>query len=198
MRRRIGLLSIATASLLLVACPPGFPAQTVEPGPVLDPFAFFDGPTRGEGVLRFWLGVRKPLTVDGFGQLTSDGTFQLDQTITYADGKVETRQFLLRQTDANRYTGSLTGAVGTVRATVTGNLLHLRYLMRKPGVFVEQWLYLQPDGRTVINQAEITVLGIPFARLSEQITHEASSSEQQQRSSGVFERQALPQSASGR
>ena len=35
---------------------------------------------------------------------------------------------------------------------------------------MEQWLYLQPGGHSVLNQAQVTVLGIPYARLSETIT----------------------------
>jgi hypothetical protein len=40
------------------------------------------------------------------------------------------------------------------------------------GAWMEQWLYLQPDGRTVVNEATISLLGLVVARLSERITHE--------------------------
>jgi hypothetical protein len=33
-------------------------------------------------------------------------------------------------------------------------------------------MYLQPDGRTVMNEATVRVLGIVAAHLSERITHE--------------------------
>ena len=67
-------------------------------------------------------------------------------------------------------TATLSHASGDVDAEVTGNLFHLRYRIRQPRVYMEQWLYLQPGGRTVLNQAEVTVLGIPYAGLSETIT----------------------------
>jgi hypothetical protein len=38
---------------------------------------------------------------------------------------------------------------GRVKAEVTGNLFHLKYLMKKPFVTMEQWLWLMPDGRTI-------------------------------------------------
>ena len=57
-----------------------------------------------------------------------------------------------------------------VRAESSGSLFHLRYLLRQPAVYMEQWLYLQPDGRSVANFAQVTVLGVPWVRLSETIT----------------------------
>jgi hypothetical protein len=57
-----------------------------------------------------------------------------------------------------------------VAAKVTGNRFHLRYLVRQPAVYMEQYLYLQPDGRTVLNLATIRVIGVPWARLTEEIT----------------------------
>ena len=38
------------------------------------------------------------------------------------------------------------------------------------GGSMEQWLYLQPDGRTVMNQATIRVFGPVVAHLSERIS----------------------------
>ena len=35
---------------------------------------------------------------------------------------------------------------------------------------MEQWLYLQPDSRTVMNEATVSLLGITATRLSERIT----------------------------
>jgi hypothetical protein len=34
---------------------------------------------------------------------------------------------------------------------------------------MEQWLYLQPDGRTLLNEGTVRAFGIVAARLSEQI-----------------------------
>jgi hypothetical protein len=37
---------------------------------------------------------------------------------------------------------------------------------------MEQGLYLQPDGRTVMNEAAVSVSGVVVAHLSERIAHE--------------------------
>jgi hypothetical protein len=60
-----------------------------------------------------------------------------------------------------------------VEGEAYGNLFHLRYPMQTPfGGWMEQWLYLQPDGRTVMNQATIHVFGLTMAHLSERISRE--------------------------
>ncbi len=139
------------------------------PQPVLDPVAFFTGQTRGEGTLDGRFAAGRRLTVDGVGRVLADSTLQLDQTITIRDGSVETRRWLLRR-GARGYTATLSDASGAVRTDVAGNLLHLRYRIRWPRVYMEQWLYLDSDGRTLHNFAEVSVLGIPWFHLSERIT----------------------------
>ncbi len=37
---------------------------------------------------------------------------------------------------------------------------------------MEQWLYLQPDRRTVLNEATVRVAGLVVARLSERISRD--------------------------
>ena len=37
---------------------------------------------------------------------------------------------------------------------------------------MEQWLYLQPDGRSVMNEATVRVFWVVVAHLSERITRE--------------------------
>jgi hypothetical protein len=157
--------------LFLSGCLAGFPARPdVAPQPGFDPTAFFAGRTHGEGTLDVRVGTERTLRVEGTGHTAADGSFVLDQTITFDDGAVEARTWALRRVDATHYTATLSDAKGDVSAETTGNLFHLRYLLRQPAVYMEQWLYLQPGGRTVSNLAQVTVLGVPWARLSEVIT----------------------------
>ena len=52
-------------------------------------------------------------------------------------------------------------------------MFHLRYAMRSPwGGRMEQWLTLQPDGRTVVNRATVRVLGLVVTQLTERITRD--------------------------
>ena len=131
---------------------------------------FFAGHTQGKGTLELLTGRRLSLQVEGHGNIEADGSFRLDQVVTFEDGVVERRTWRLVKRDQRSYTGTLSNADGAVSAEATGNRFHLRYLVRQPAVYMEQYLYLQPDGRTILNQATITVIGQPWARLTEEIT----------------------------
>jgi hypothetical protein len=41
-----------------------------------------------------------------------------------------------------------------------------------PGSRMEQWLYLQDDTKTLLNEGSVTVLGVLVARLSERISRD--------------------------
>lgn len=82
-----------TVSVLLLAavtgCLAGNPSPpALAPAPLFDPTLFFSGRTHGEGVLHVRAGSTRMLRVDGTGRTGADGAFQLDQTVTYADGAV--------------------------------------------------------------------------------------------------------------
>ncbi|MEP6992944.1 MAG: DUF3833 family protein [Acidobacteriota bacterium] len=156
--------------LVLSGCLGGFRVgETSAPAPQFRPEQFFTGVTHGEGVLAALGRTDRAFHVTGAGHSESDGTFVLDQTVSYADGAVEQRSFRMRRVDEHEYAGSLTGASGAVWARAEGNGFHVRYTIRKPAVTMEQWIYLRPDARTALNRATVRVLGIPVAHLSETI-----------------------------
>jgi hypothetical protein len=167
-RHGAGLVLLTAAT----GCLAGFPARPATvPQPSFDPTVFFAGHTHGEGTLDVRVGTDRTLSVEGTGRTVTDGSFRLDQTITYGDSAVETRTWILRHgADPQHFTATLSDAKGEVTAETTGNLFHLRYLLRQPAVYMEQWLYLRPDGRSVDNRAQVTILGVPWARLAETIT----------------------------
>jgi hypothetical protein len=137
--------------------------------PQLRPEFFFAGETRGRGVVQT-VGGRPSRTFEvvSTGQVQGD-SISVAQTIRYGDGKVERRTWQLRRVAPNRYQGVLSDAAGPVHAEARGNVLRLRYLLKRPAITMEQWLYLQPDGRTLLNEGTVRAFGIVVARLSEQI-----------------------------
>lgn len=163
------------AALLLAALPVGgcmraLPVTEFEAGtPELRPETFFLGRTSGSGVLQTAGGKpSRTFQVSSLGRAVPGG-ISVEQEIRWHDGDVDRRRWTVRRVDAHLYRGALSDAPGPVTAEARGNVLKLRYRLRNPGVYMEQWLYLQPDGRTVLNEGTITVLGIVVARLSEQI-----------------------------
>ncbi len=158
------------AALLLAGCmTPLRVADFAGSGPELRPELFFIGEARGRGLIQTAGGrPSRTFEVISTGQRQGEG-IRVDQVIRYGDGKVERRFWTLRSTGPNTYHGTLSDAAGPVRAEVSGNALRLRYLLKRPAITVEQWLYLQPDGRTLLNEGTVRAFGMVVARLSEQI-----------------------------
>lgn len=169
MRRAI--LSFAALALIPGACvKPIRPDSFAQTKPLFRPELFFGTTAIGHGIIQTAGGKpARPIRVESRGSMQADGTFRLDQTI-YEEGKTRTRFWIMTRVGENRYTATLSDADGPVKAEVHGNLFHLRYLLKKPFVTMEQWLYLQPDGRTVLNEGTIRMPGRTIARLSEIIT----------------------------
>lgn len=155
----------------MTACLAGFRvAKAPADAPVFRPEQFFTGHTSGDGVLATRGRRDRKFHVTGVGRVASDGTFILDQKVRYADGATDERSFSIRRINDHDYAGTLSGATGPVSARVDGNSFHVQYLIRRPDVTMDQWIYLQPDGLTALNRATVKILGIPVAHLSETIT----------------------------
>lgn len=165
---------VVATLITLSGCLTASPFHTVPTAaPELRPDAFFVGLTHGVGTLEQRGKAPRKLHVEGLGRWDADSTFQLDQNVVFDDGSTESRTWYLRRNGANGYSGTLSDASGEFVARTNGNVFHLRYLLRQPAVYMDQQLYLQPDGRTVLNVATVSVLGVPWARLSETITRES-------------------------
>ena len=173
-RRRALCCVMLAGSLGLGGCAGGLAPSSFDGAePVFRPEAFFAGTTRSTGVLQNRSGApTQRFRVEGMGELLQDGSFRLEQRVSFGADAPTMRTWLLRRVDPHRYTATLTDAAGPVRAEAYGDLLHLEYAMKSPfGGWMEQWMYLQPDGRTVLNEATITVFGVVVARVSERIAH---------------------------
>ncbi|CAN5170937.1 hypothetical protein BH11PSE14_BH11PSE14_22030 [soil metagenome] len=161
-----------TLAVLLSGCLGGFGvSESPAPTPAFQPEVFFAGATHGDGTLAVRGRADRRFTVASTGRQSPDDLFVLEQEIRFVDGEVQRRNFFIRRLDAHRYAGTLSGAAGPVTARADGNSFHLRYRMGKAST-MEQWLYLQPDGRTAFNRATVRVLGLPVAHLSETIRRE--------------------------
>lgn len=150
------------------------PSSFADSTPEMRPEVFFAGTTRSSGVLENRSGApTRRLEVVGSGMAQPDGSFRLEQSVTFDQDAPGMRTWVMRGVDEHHYVATLTDASGAVEAEAYGNVFHLRYAMKSPiGGAMEQWMYLQPDGRTVMNEATVRVFGVVVAHLSERITHE--------------------------
>jgi hypothetical protein len=157
------------AAVALAGCGSAAPApELAAPRPLFRAGQFFSGRTEGRGTLKVVFKDAQQVRVEGVGRAEPGGTLVLDQVVWRGSLKPQKRQWRIRPVGQGRYEGTLTDATGPVRGEVKGNLFHVRYPM-KGGVNAEQWIYLQPDGRTALNQMKITKLGVTVGRLEETI-----------------------------
>jgi hypothetical protein len=164
--RRLTPVFVALSVVCLSSCGGEviLPAKTVS----FDPILFFEGHTHGEGELRKFLGKPVHVSVDSIGRAVA-GDLILDQTIREVGKPASTRRWVIRRVANNKYTGSLTDAVGPVTAKVSGSRAEIQYRMRH-GLEVEQQLAEQPDRISLLNRLTVHKLGVQVAMLTETIT----------------------------
>jgi len=129
----------------------------------------FVGESVGNGTLRLLFGKPRTFYVTSLGRIKSDGTFRLDQTITFQGKAPQDRFWIITTTNNNNYTAILSDAAGQVKGITSGSHLSFKYRVKGPLV-MHQELELSADGKTIDNIGVIKLLGIPIGRLQETIT----------------------------
>ncbi len=128
----------------------------------------FSGRSEGNGTLKFLFGKRRKFHVESNGYNQPDGTFRLDQTVTFEGKKSQKRFWILTSGSQKEITGTLSDAAGRVTGMTNGSRLRLKYRVKGPLV-MHQTLELMPDGKTIDNVGKIKFLGITFGKLHETI-----------------------------
>jgi hypothetical protein len=161
--------ALALASLVPAGCGAApLAPELARSDPIFNVERFFAGRTRGEGSLKIMMRGAEEVRVEGSGRVEPDGSLILDQIVRRGERPPQKRQWRFRNAGPGRYSGTLTDAAGRVSGEVRGNMVHLSYPM-KGGVHAEQWIYLQPDGRTALNRMAIKKFGMTVGRLDETI-----------------------------
>ncbi|WP_366657757.1 DUF3833 domain-containing protein [Fodinicurvata sp. EGI_FJ10296] len=127
---------------------------------------FFEGQTRAWGIFedRF-SNLRRQFTVDIDGEWDGQ-TLTLVEDFVYADGETEQRIWTIRPDGENGYVGEAGNVVGTASGAAYGNALNWQYYFdldigdRTINVHFDDWMFLQPDGESMINRAHVTKWGI--------------------------------------
>lgn len=167
---RAGMLALLAGAGMLGGCGAVGPVpELARPEPRFDVAGFFTGRTEGDGSLKILWRQPQRVRVEGSGQVLADGTLVLDQVVARAGKPPARRQWRIRPAGPpGHFTGLLSDATDTVEGVVEGNQLRLHFPM-KGGLDATQYLYLQPDGRTVRNRMTIRKLGLTVAVLDETI-----------------------------
>ncbi|MEO5565048.1 MAG: DUF3833 family protein [Luteimonas sp.] len=144
------------------------PLFAARKSPEFTPANGFAGVSEGQGTLKLLLGKPRAFKVTSHGSAQPDGTFRLDQTVTFEGEAPRERFWILTSTSENHYSASLSDAAGPVEGVTAGPHLSLRYRVKGP-LFMHQELELSADASTIDNIGVITFLGIPIGRLQETI-----------------------------
>jgi hypothetical protein len=160
-----------SALLVLVLCISvvSVSSQAKEGSLEFTPQNVFSGHSEGNGKLRLFFGKQRLFHVESHGYDQADGSFRLDQTVTFQGQPSQKRSWILKTIRQNHFTGTLSDAAGRVTGLTKGSRLLLKYRLKGP-LIMHQTLELMPDGKTIDNVGKITLLGIPVGRLHETIT----------------------------
>ena len=129
----------------------------------------FSDHSEGNGKLKLLFGKQRLFHVESHGYDQADGTFRLDQTVTFEGQPSKERFWILKTDRQNHYTGTLSDAAGRVTGQTNGSILRLKYRVKGP-LIMHQTLELMPDGKTIDNVGKIKFLGITVGHLHETIT----------------------------
>ena len=168
-------LIIPTCLLFLLAGCAGIKPVSFENGqPKLDPVGFFGGRTRSAGVMETPGGKpSRRITTETQGSI-KDGVLHIEQNLYPEGQKKNHRVFVLHQIDEHHVDATADDIVGTAHGLLYGNYftwtfrhtLTNRKFIRH--VRMTQYMYLMPDGKTLIIRSVVRKFGFVLAQITEQ------------------------------
>ncbi|TVU89347.1 DUF3833 domain-containing protein [Vreelandella titanicae] len=139
--------------------------------PRLDIAEYFAGTTRAWGMVQDYSGeVQRRFTVDIQGTYEND-TLTLDESFVFSDGETDRRVWTFERVDEHRWIGTANDVDGQVEAHQYGHVFHMRYPLdieidgRMISFTMDDWMYLQPDGR-LINRTAMRKFGFTLGEIT--------------------------------
>lgn len=148
--------SAFVAFLLLAAAAPA----AAQPGSALE--RFFVGTSEGSGTVSIIMSGKHGMRDRSRGRMDAKGALLLDQVVEEEGKPARRRSWRLVRSGGNAVSGTISDAKGPVAGEIAGNTLHLRYRLSE-GPSVEQWITLQPGGRTASNRMIFRRFGMKVA-----------------------------------
>jgi hypothetical protein len=148
--------AIAALGLLAICAPLGASASVERPS---NPLRFWEGRTESSGVIK--LIMHKPFHSHaiGVGQIRPDGSLRLVQRVEDEGKPPFDRIWQINAVGGGRYVGTMSQASGPVTIEDLGGKFRFRFKM--PGaVYVEQWLYPNPDWKSARNELTFRKFGM--------------------------------------
>jgi Protein of unknown function (DUF3833) len=143
--------------------------------PIFEPTAFFTGRTSSFGVMENRGGApTRTVTTATNGHWIGNTLYVEQDVVLGADSKPQHRSWRIRKIGAHQYEATANDIVGIARGEARGNVFHWSFtLALSPGnlsgnVRMTQWMYLQPDGQTMLNHSTIRKFGVLVAQVTEE------------------------------
>lgn len=171
MTRLLARLLLVIPLFLLASCSHQRLDDYAGTTPALDLFAYFDGHTRGYGLVQETDGtLMRRFVVDITGTVAGD-TLTLDEQFVYDDGERQQRIWTIRRVGPGDYRGTAADVVGEATGRVQGAALNWRYTLRLPArgrvweIAFDDWMYLQ-DARVLANTARFSKFGVDLGTVT--------------------------------
>ncbi len=138
------------------------------------PTQFFTGRTSSTGVMENRGGTPREIVTTETKGHWEGATLILEQELVLGGSKRQHRSWRIRKLDAHHFEATANDLVGTAHGEAYGNVFHWSFTLALSSgnplanVGMTQWMYLQPDGRTMINHSVIRKFGFVVAQVTEQ------------------------------
>jgi len=171
LRKRLLALSLVSSFFLLAGCASVKVEEYANTTPRFDIAEYFTGQTRAWGMVQDYSGeVQRRFTVDITGTFEGD-TLTLDESFVFADGETDQRVWEFERVDEHHWIGTANDVDGQVDARQYGHAFHMRYPLdidvggRTLSFTMDDWMYLQPDGR-LINRTAMRKFGLTLGEIT--------------------------------
>ena len=133
--------------------------------PIFDLYTYFQGSTKGWGIVQDRRGnLKRQFVVDITGTINTQGDLVLDEDFIWNDGELSKRIWTINKTDDHNYSGTAADVVGRAGGKAYGNVLNWQYQLNLEvdgtlwKINFDDWMYLQPDD-VLINKAIMSKFG---------------------------------------
>lgn len=140
--------------------------------PRLDLFNYFQGNTKGWGIVQDRNGkLLRQFVVDINGTINQQGELVLDEAFHWNDGEKSQRIWTIARSGDDRFSGRAADVVGEAVGVTAGNALHWQYHLdlvvdgRTWKVHFNDWMFLQPN-QVLINRAAMSKFGFGLGEVT--------------------------------
>lgn len=159
--------------LLLASCAGNEVQHYAGLQPKLDLFAYFEGSTRGYGMVQERGGrLTRQFVVDITGTTDPAGNLILDEQFVWNDGEKTSRVWTIRRQDGtSRLVGQAADVIGNASGATAGNALNWQYQLALVvdgstwNINFDDWMFLQPD-RVLLNRAVMSKFGFTVGEVT--------------------------------